>query len=121
MRAEKEKTREAKTTQRQIHREKTRSATSSNLKTGAMIGGVVGVGAVMMLTQMVTLGLLTLSTAGGAALGYGVRARQDRLGRGARNLLGRGAGEKEVRVIESKPLPKAVEHQRKPARDITDV
>jgi predicted outer membrane lipoprotein len=110
VRAEQEKTREVRSSQRQIQREKQKASTSSNLKTGVMIGGAVGVGVVMLLTQMVTLGLLTLSTAGGAALGYGVRARQDRLGRAGRGLLGGGGGrallarrEREIKVIEAKP------------------
>lgn len=48
------------------------------LRTGLAVGGMVGVGVAMMLAQFMTLGLLTVSTAGGAALGYGVRVRQER-------------------------------------------
>ncbi|RNE88691.1 hypothetical protein [Marichromatium sp. AB31] len=55
-----------------------RSSWGASLKTGAVVGGTVGIGITMMLTQFVTLGLVTLSAAGGAALGYGVRARQQR-------------------------------------------
>jgi hypothetical protein len=62
------------------------------------VGGVVGLGTVMLFSQFMTIGLLTLSTAGGAALGYGVRARQERLGQGKRRLLG---GEKRVEVIDA--------------------
>lgn len=51
----------------------------ATLKTGAAVGGLVGVGVAMMLAQFVTLGLLTIATAGGAALGYGVRSRQEKL------------------------------------------
>jgi hypothetical protein len=65
------------------------------LKSGAIVGGAVGVGAAMLLTQFVTLGLLTLATAGGAALGYGVRARQERLVAGRRL----GKGDMELKVI----------------------
>jgi hypothetical protein len=109
VRAEQEKTREARTAQRQIHREKQKARTGSNLKTGVMIGGAVGVGAVMLMTQMVTLGLLTLTTAGGAALGYGVRARQERLGQAGRGLLAGGGRallarrEREMKVIGAQP------------------
>lgn len=49
------------------------------LKSGVAVGGAVGLGVAMMLTQFVTLGLLTVATAGGAALGYGVRVRQEKL------------------------------------------
>jgi hypothetical protein len=101
VRAEQEKVKEVKSSQRRVVREQRWVRTGSNLKTGVMIGGAVGVGAVLLMTQMVTLGLLTLSTAGGAALGYGVRARQDRLGQGGRRLLRR---ENPVRVIEAQPV-----------------
>lgn len=83
VRAEQDKTKEIKNAQRQIQREKQRARTGSNLKTGIVIGGAVSAGLALILTQMVTLGLLTLTTAGGAALGYGIRARQERLGLGA--------------------------------------
>ncbi|NKN33233.1 hypothetical protein [Marichromatium bheemlicum] len=56
-----------------------RSSWGASLKTGAVVGGAVGIGVTMMLTQFVTLGLVTLSAAGGAALGYGVRVRQQRV------------------------------------------
>jgi hypothetical protein len=106
VRAEKEKSKEFKTTQRQLHKAQQRSKSGSQVKTGIMIGGAVSVGAVLLLTQMVTLGLLTLTTAGGAALGYGIRSRQERLGLGGRGLLSRRPQDGEV--IEAKPAPKAV-------------
>lgn len=51
----------------------------AGLRTGVAVGGVAGVGVAMMLAQFMTLGLLTVATAGGAALGYTVRARQEKL------------------------------------------
>ena len=99
VRAEKDRYREAMNSQRQISREKQRAQQGSNLKTGLMLGGAAGLGVVMVLTQFVTLGLLTLTTAGGAALGYGLRARQERLGFSIGKRLPRA--EKQVKVIES--------------------
>ncbi|MCG6896425.1 MAG: hypothetical protein LJE61_03910 [Thiocapsa sp.] len=55
-----------------------RGAMGANLKTGVVVGGAVGLGVAMMLAQFVTLGLLTLTTAGGAALGYTARVRQEK-------------------------------------------
>jgi len=86
VRAEQQKTKEVRNSQRQIHRQKSRAQAGGNLKTGLMLGGAAGLGVVMVLTQFVTLGLLTLTTAGGAALGYGLRARQDRLAFGGKSL-----------------------------------
>jgi hypothetical protein len=70
----------------------------------------------MLLAQFITLGLLTLTTAGGAILGYGARMRQERygvnrLGAGG-NLLG-GAEPREVKVIEAQPATLAIEGRHK--------
>jgi hypothetical protein len=58
--------------------ERFRGSMGANLKTGVVVGGAVGLGVAMMLAQFVTLGLLTLTTAGGAALGYTARVRQEK-------------------------------------------
>ncbi|MBK1644943.1 hypothetical protein CKO25_09825 [Thiocapsa imhoffii] len=55
-----------------------RGSISASLKTSAVVGGAVGLGVAMMMAQFVTLGLLTLTTAGGVALGYTVRVRQEK-------------------------------------------
>ena len=97
-------------THRQLNKEKRRAQMRSDVRTGVMVvGGVVGLGTVMLFSQFMTIGLLTLSTAGGAALGYGVRARQERLGQGKRRLLG---GEKRVEVIDATPSVPALKGAR---------
>jgi hypothetical protein len=87
-----------------------------SLKSGALVGGAVGVGTAMLLTQFVTIGLLTLATAGGAALGYGVRARQERLIAG-RRLASDDAG---LKVIGSQETPLAIEGRGRRARTSGD-
>lgn len=82
------------------------------LRSGALVGGAVGVGTAMLLTQFVTLGLLTLATAGGAALGYGVRVRQERLISGRR--LGRE--ESDLKVIGTQETPLAIEGRNRRVR-----
>jgi hypothetical protein len=69
--AEKEKAKLAK--------QRKRSSGGATLKTGLAVGGTVGVGVALMFAQLMTLGLLTISAAGGAALGYGVRSRQEKM------------------------------------------
>jgi len=109
VRAEKDKTREVKNSQRQISREKLRAQRGNNLRTSLVIGGAAGVGVAMVLAQFVTLGLLTLTTAGGAALGYGLRARQDRLSFGmGKRLLN---GERREKVIEAQPTGRMLENK----------
>jgi len=109
--AEREKAREVKNNQRRISREKQRAQQGGNLKTSLMLGGAAGLGIVMVLAQFVTLGLLTLTTAGGAALGYGLRARQDRLGFRIGKLLPRT--EKPIRVIETPATKQAIANKKR--------
>ena len=109
VRAEQQKTKEARNTQRRIQREKNRTRTGGNLKTGLILGGAAGVGVIMVLAQFVTLGALTLFTAGGAALGYGLRARQERLGFGFGRSL--PSTEKSAEVITAEPSTRAIEDQ----------
>ena len=105
--AEKDKTKEVRNSQRRVDREKQRAQQKGNIrKTGLMIGGAAGVGVFLVLTQFVTLGLLTLTTAGGAALGYGVRARQEKLGLGLGKLLPRT--EKKVEALDIPPAERTL-------------
>jgi hypothetical protein len=52
-----------------------------------------------MFAQLFTLGLLTVAAAGGAALGYGVRTRQEKY------LRAREQRQAERLVLQSEPLP----------------
>jgi hypothetical protein len=88
-----------------------------NLKSGAVVGGAVGIGIAMLLTQFVTLGLLTLTMAGGAVLGYGVRSRQEKI-IGGRRL---GGGEKDIKVIANQEAPLAIEGRGRRHRAVEDL
>lgn len=74
--ADKEKTKEIRNSHQQVLRETRRIQNRSKLKMGASMAGIAGLGAVLLFTQFMTLGLLAISTAGGAMLGYGYRARK---------------------------------------------
>lgn len=102
VRAEQEKSREVLNAQRQAAKERRSGQTSGTLKNGAMIGGAVGVAAMLILTQFVTLGLLTLTTVGGLAVGYGARVRQERLGLSGFTLFG---GSRPAAAIEAPSEP----------------
>ncbi len=78
VKAERDKLKVVKETQKQIKKETGRTNAKANFKVGAAVAGAVGVGALLVVGQMVTLGLLTLTTAGGGLAGYLVRARQER-------------------------------------------
>lgn len=60
-----------------ILRETHRAQTKAHLKLGLGLLGLLGLGALMLAIEFMTIGLLILATAGGALGGYLVRARQD--------------------------------------------
>ncbi len=76
--AERAKTRIVKKTQQQITHETKIAHGKANFKVGAALAGVMGLGALMLLTQFLTLGVFTLTTAGGALGGYLYRGRKER-------------------------------------------
>ncbi len=78
VKAEREKTKVVRQSHRQIAKERDRAQSKAKFKIGASFAAVLGLGFMMLLTQFFTLGLLTLTTAGGAVGGYLFRARQDR-------------------------------------------
>jgi hypothetical protein len=117
VRADQERIREVRDTRRQVERAERRNRVGTSLKTGLMIGGAMGLAGVMLLTQFVTLGLLLLATAGGAAVGYGLRARQERRANGRRLLVDEPKGTPVATcpgVRESLPAPR----ERSPAAPV---
>ena len=110
--AEKDKAKEVRNSQRRVDREKRRVQKGGIRKTGLMLGGAAGLGAVMVLTQFVTLGLLTLTTVGGVALGYGLRTRQERLGFGLGVGKGLPRAEKQVKALDVSPSKRAIEGKK---------
>ncbi len=79
--AERQKTRLVKKSHEQIRKETNRAYAKTNFKLGAGFIGIVGAGTLMIFTQFLTLGLLTLALGGGALGGYLMRLRQDMLTR----------------------------------------
>ncbi len=78
VKAEKEKLKVVRDTHKQVSKDATRTQAKANFKVGAAVAGAIGVGALLVVSQLLTLGLLTLTTAGGGLAGYLVRARQDK-------------------------------------------
>ncbi|MGV6816356.1 MAG: hypothetical protein ACWA44_03685 [Thiotrichales bacterium] len=77
VKAEKEKTRVVKETQKQIAKETFKVNSRANLKVGAALTGVAGIGALLVFTQFMSLGLVALAGAGGGLAGYVTRVRQE--------------------------------------------
>ncbi len=74
--AEKQKTKIIRDSHSQILKEAKKTQTSTSFKLGAAFIGVIGAGSLLLFSQLMTLGLLTFATGGGALLGYMARNRQ---------------------------------------------
>lgn len=96
VRAEREKSKVIEKSHQRIMRDRNRTQGKANMKVGASFIGVLAVGAVMLFTQFVTIGMLLMTTAGGALAGYAFRTRQE---------IGRN---KEKRALDSKPQEKLI-------------
>jgi len=77
--AERAQKRLIKKTQKEIDSERRKQSTRANLKIGGTIAVAAGFGVIMLMSQFFTLGLLSLTTAGGAVGGYLARSRKDQL------------------------------------------
>jgi len=79
--AEEEKRRIEKDAQKEAQRAIVREATSThakaNFKVGVAFAGALGVGALFVFAQMVTVGLLAMSATGGAIGGYYLRGKRE--------------------------------------------
>ncbi len=77
--AEKAQSKLIKKTQKEIEAQRRKQNTRANFKVGATIAAAAGFGVFMLASQFFTLGLLTLTTAGGAMGGYLARHRREQL------------------------------------------
>lgn len=103
VKAEKDKTRVIEQSHKQIAKAASRAHAKANFKVGAAFAAAVGAGVLMLFTQFLTVGLLTLTTAGGALVGYGVRARQELAARKKKTAGSLPPKPRAMRVIEAKP------------------
>jgi len=76
--AERAKTKLVKQAQRKTMQEVRRSSARANIKIGLAFAGAAGLGGLLILTQFMSLGWLTLTTVGGALGGYILRIRQEK-------------------------------------------
>jgi uncharacterized membrane protein len=93
--AERAKTRVIKEAEKKIAKEATVAHAKANFKVGAAFAGVMGVGALFVFAQLVTVGLLTMTATAGAIGGYYWRGRGIER---ANNRL------KELEVIDTKVI-----------------
>jgi len=79
LQAEREKAKVVERSHKQLIRDRGRTEAKANAKVGASFAGVMGLGLLMLFTQFVTIGMLMMTTAGGALAGYAFRSRQEYL------------------------------------------
>ena len=101
--AERAKAKLVKQTQQQTQRKVRRASSRANIKFGLAFASVAGLGGLLVLTQFMTLGVLMLTTFGGALGGYIVRIRQEK---GKLPLSHRGQDTK--RIINATPGDKVI-------------
>ncbi len=85
--AEQQKSRLIRKSHEQITKATNRAHAKANFKVGAAFAGIIGAGVLMMFTQFMTLGILTLATGGGALAGYLARLRQELPARNRQELI----------------------------------
>jgi small-conductance mechanosensitive channel len=79
--AERQKTRLIRKSHAEIRKETNRAHARTSFKLGAGFIGIVAAGSLMIFSQFLTLGLLTLAAGGGALGGYLMRVRQEAVSR----------------------------------------
>lgn len=77
VRSEQEKLKVMEKAQSEIHRQSRVASGKANLKVGAVFVAATGAGVLMLMANLVTFGLVTMMTAGGAMGGYLLRWRQE--------------------------------------------
>jgi hypothetical protein len=75
--AERQKTSLIRKSHEEIRKETNRAHARASFKLGAGFIGIVAAGSLMIFSQLITLGLLTLAVGGGALGGYLLRVRQE--------------------------------------------
>ena len=76
--AERAKAKVVKQAHQETLQEVRRTSTQAKIKVGLAFAGAAAIGGLLLLTQFMTLGLLTLTAAGGALGGYLLRIRQEK-------------------------------------------
>ena len=99
--AERQKTRLIRKSHEEIRKETNRAHARSSFKLGAGFIGIVAAGSLMIFSQLLTLGLLTLAVGGGALGGYLMRVRQETL---SRNKEAFAISDDKKPVIEVNPV-----------------
>lgn len=100
-RAHSERERLVRQTHKEIIKQERRVSRRANVKVGLAFMAMTGVGVILLITELLTLGLLTITTAGGAMGGYLMRWRQTRR---VMDLVTQSPGESDTVDAEFVPM-----------------
>lgn len=115
VKAEKDKLRLVERSHKRVAKETNRAHAKANLKVGAAFAAAVGMGGLMVLAEFLTLGLLTMSTAGGALVGYVARGRYGFLSRKNDELRTRAPRARQLKAVVGKSGSRMPSHIDKPS------
>ena len=101
VKAQKENIKTMKEAQQEIVQEATKTHAKANFKVGASFAGVLAIGGLFVLAQMVTAGLLVMTATGGVLGGYYWRGKRIKSGT---NLQELPPHKNDLKVIEEKKL-----------------
>ncbi len=101
--AERAKTRVVKAAQKEVAREARITHARANFKVGATFAAAIGAGALLLLTQFLTIGLLLMAMSGGAFAGYLFRGRKE-----ARTAIASDDSGGDAKLVEGKSLTKKI-------------
>ena len=99
VKAEKDKIKTMKEAQKEIVHEATKTHAKANFKVGASFAGVLALGGLFVLAQMVTAGLLVMTATGGVIGGYYWRGKRIK-----NSNLQELPNQKDLKVIKDKKL-----------------
>ncbi len=89
--AEQEKAKITQESFRHIEKETRKAHAKANFKVGAAFTAAIGVGGLMVFSQLVTVGLVVLASSGSGLAGYLFRARQDRINQNKQIMIRQNA------------------------------
>ncbi len=105
-RAEREKAKVTSESYQQIEKAARKTRAKANFKVGAYFAAATGAGAIMILSQLVTVGMMVLVASGSGLAGYLFRARQDRLSRKNKLLLPKNIQATKKQIGTQEPVPR---------------
>jgi len=108
LKAERSKARVVKQAHKDVAKESRIVHAKANFKVGASFAAAIGVGGLLLLTQFLTIGLLLVSTSGGALAGYLYKARRQ----SRANLLDSNA-QPSTRLVNAAPTKRLLDKLRK--------